>query len=68
MTVYKIIDIVGTSKKHFSDAAANAVKEAAKTVRNIRRAEVTKLDLKVEDDKVALYRAEVRVSFEIERR
>lgn len=67
MSVYKIIDIVGTSKKHFSDATKNAVEEAAKTVHNIRRAEVTKLDVKVENDKVVLYRAEVRISFEVER-
>lgn len=66
MTTYKIIDIVGTSEKNFADAAKNAVIEAAKTVRNIRRAEVTKLDVKVENDKAALYRAEVKLSFEIE--
>ena len=66
MTTYKIIDIVGTSEKNFADAAKNAVIEAAKTVRNIRRAEVTKLDVKVENDKVALYRAEMNISFEIE--
>ena len=66
MTIYKILDIVGTSEKSFSDAAKNAVVEAAKTVRKIRRAEVTKLDVKVENDKVALYRAEMNISFEIE--
>jgi len=66
MTTYKIIDIVGTSEKNFADAAKNAVIEAAKTVRNIRRAEVTKLDVKVENDKTALYRAEMKLSFEIE--
>ena len=67
MTTYKIIDIVGTSKKSFSDAAKNAVNESAKTVRDIRRAEVTKFDIKVVNDKVALYRAELKISFEIER-
>ena len=66
MTTYKIIDIVGTSEKNFADAAKNAVIEAAKTVRNIRRAEVTKLDVKVEDDKAVLYRTEMKLSFEIE--
>ena len=66
MTTYKIIDIVGTSEKNFADAAKNAVIEAAKTVRKIRRAEVTKLDVKVEDDKVVLYRTEMKLSFEIE--
>ena len=68
MSIYKIIDIVGTSEKSFADAAKNAVIEAAKTVKNIRRAEVTKLDVKVENDKVALYRAELSISFEIERK
>jgi flavin-binding protein dodecin len=67
MAVYKIIDIVGVSEKSFADAANNAVDEAAKTVRGIKRAEVVKLDMKVENDKVARYRAEVKVSFEIEK-
>lgn len=67
MPVYKIIDLVGTSEKSFADAANNAVIEASKTVRKIRRAEVTKFDVKVVDDKVVLYRAEMKISFEIER-
>ena len=67
MGVYKIIDIVGTSEKSFADAAKNAVIEAAKTIKKIRRAEVSKFDVKVENDKVALYRAEMKISFEIER-
>jgi dodecin len=67
MGIYKIIDIVGTSKKSFAEAAKNAVDEASQTVRKIRRAEVTKLDVKVEDDKLELYRAEMKISFEIER-
>ena len=67
MGIYKIIDIVGTSEKSFADAAKNAVNGAAKTVRKIRRAEVTKLDVKVENDKPALFRAEIKISFEIER-
>jgi flavin-binding protein dodecin len=67
MVVYKIIDIVGISDTSFADAAKNAVDEAAKTVRGIRRAEVVKLDLKVEGDAVTKYRAEMRISFEIEK-
>ena len=67
MGIYKIIDIVGTSEKSFADAAKNAVNGAAKTVRKIRRAEVTKFDVKVENDKPALFRAEMKISFEIER-
>ncbi len=67
MSVYKIIDLVGTSEKNFADAVNNAVIEASKTVRKIRRAEATKFDVKVVDDKVTLYRAEMKISFEIER-
>ncbi|EMR73667.1 hypothetical protein MBGDN05_00232 [Thermoplasmatales archaeon SCGC AB-539-N05] len=67
MGIYKIIDIVGTSEKSFADAAKNAVIETAKTVKKIRRAETTKLDVKVENNKVVLYRAEMKISFEIER-
>lgn len=67
MGVYKIVDIIGTSKKSFSDAAQMAITETAKTVRNIKRAEVTKFDIKVENDEPVLFRAEMRISFEIER-
>jgi len=67
MGVYKIIDIVGISQKSFSDAAKNAVIEMAKTVKKIRRAEVIKFDVKIEDDKPVLFRAEMKISFEIER-
>jgi flavin-binding protein dodecin len=67
MGIYKIIDIVGTSENSFSEAAKNAVTEAAKTVKNIKRAEVRKFDVKVVNDKVVLYRAEMNIAFEIER-
>ena len=67
MTVYKIIDIVGVSEVSFAEAAKAAVIEAAKTVRGIRRAEVSKLDIKVEKDKLVSFRAEMRISFEVER-
>jgi flavin-binding protein dodecin len=67
MGIYKIIDIVGTSEKSFSEAAKNAIIEATKTVREIRRAEVTKFDVKIVNDKISLYRAEMKISFEIER-
>lgn len=66
MVVYKIIDIVGTSEKSFSDATKNAIIEAVKTVRKLRRAEVTKFDVKIENDKLVMYRAEVKISFEVE--
>lgn len=67
MGVYKIIDIVGTSPKSFAEAGRNAILEASKTVKKIRRAEVNKLDIKVENDKPVLYRAEMKIAFEIER-
>lgn len=67
MGIYKIIDIVGTSERSFSDAADKAIKEVAKTVKNIKRAEITKMDVKVENDTVTQYRAELNISFEIER-
>lgn len=65
MVVYKIIDIVGISETSFADAAKNAVIEATKTVRGVKRAEVVKFDMKVENDQVTKFRAEVKISFEI---
>jgi flavin-binding protein dodecin len=62
-SVYKIIEVVGTSKKSFEEAAKNAVETSAKTLRDLRVAEVTKLDMKVEDGKVTAYRARVSISF-----
>jgi len=62
-SVYRITEIVGTSKKSWEDAAANAVKVASKTLRDLRVAEVIKLDMVVEDGKVAAYRARVALSF-----
>jgi len=67
MGIYKIIDVVGTSEKSFAEAAKNAIDGVAKTVKKIRRAEVSKFDVKVVNDKASLYRAEMKISFEIER-
>lgn len=61
--VYKIIEVVGTSKKSWADAGKNAVETAAKTLRDLRIAEVIKLDMKVEKGKVVAYRARVALSF-----
>jgi flavin-binding protein dodecin len=61
--VYKIVEVVGTSSKSWEDAANTAVSTAAKTLRDLRIAEVTKLDLKIEDGKVIAYRARVSLSF-----
>jgi dodecin len=62
-SVYRITELVGTSKKSWEDAAANAVNTAAKTLRDLRVAEVIKLDMVVEGGKVAAYRARVALSF-----
>ena len=63
-SVYKVTEIVGTSTKSWEDAAKNAVETAAKSLRDLRIAEVEKLDLKVDDDgKVVAYRARVSLSF-----
>ncbi len=65
-SVYKIIELVGTSETSWEEAAKAAVDTAGKNLRNLRVAEVTKLDMKVEDDKVVAYRARVSVSFKVE--
>jgi flavin-binding protein dodecin len=62
-SVYRITELVGTSTKSWEDAAASAVKAASKTLRDLRVAEVIKLDMVVEDGKVAAYRARVALSF-----
>ena len=62
-SVYKIIDLVGTSANSWEEAAKNAVETASKSLRDLRIAEIEKLDLKVEDGKVMAYRARVKLSF-----
>ncbi len=65
-SVYKIIELVGTSPDSWEQAAKNAVERAAQTLRDLRVAEVVELDMKVEDGQVAAYRARVKVSFKYE--
>ncbi|GAB1720835.1 MAG: Protein of unknown function DUF1458 [Nitrosospira sp.] len=65
-SVYRITEIVGTSKDSWEDAAKNAVKAAAKTLRDLRVAEIVKLDMVIEDGKVTAYRARVNLSFKYE--
>lgn len=62
-SVYKVIELVGTSATSWEDAAKNAVETAGKSLRNLRIAEVSKLDMKVDDGKVTAYRARVNLSF-----
>jgi hypothetical protein len=65
-SVYKVIELVGTSEKSWEDAAKNAVEKAGASLRNLRIAEVVQLDMKVENNKVTAYRARVKVSFKYE--
>jgi flavin-binding protein dodecin len=61
--VYRVTDIIGTSKVSWEDAARRAVELAAKSLRDLRIAEVSKLDMKIEGGKVVAYRARVSLSF-----
>ncbi|OGA00317.1 MAG: transporter [Betaproteobacteria bacterium RIFCSPLOWO2_02_67_12] len=61
--VYKIVDVIGTSPTSWEDAARNAVKTASKSLRDLRIAEVGKLDVKVENGKVTAFRARLSLSF-----
>lgn len=65
-SAYKIIELVGSSNVSWEEAAKNAVETASKTLRDLRIAEVTKLDMKIENGKVAAYRARVNLSFKYE--
>ena len=61
--VYRVTEIIGTSTVSWEDAAKNAVEIASKSLRDLRIAEVSKLDLKIEDGKVVAYRARLSLSF-----
>ncbi len=65
-SVYKIIELVGSSPNSWEEAAKNAVQEAGKSLKNLRIAEIGKLDMKMEEGKIAAYRARVKVSFKYE--
>lgn len=65
-SVYKVIELVGSSDVSWEDAAKQAVETAGKSLKNLRIAEINKLDLKVEDGKVVGYRARVSLSFKYE--
>jgi flavin-binding protein dodecin len=62
-SVYKIIELVGTSETSWVDAAKNAVGQASKSLEDLRIAEVISQDMKIEDGKIVAYRAKIRVSF-----
>ena len=65
-SVYKFIELVGTSKESWEKAAEAAVKKAAQTLRELRIAEIVELDMQIEKGKVVAYRAKVKVSFKYE--
>ena len=65
-SVYKIIEVVGTSTESWERAATVAVERASETLRDLRIAEVAQLDMQLEDGKVAAYRAKMKVSFKYE--
>jgi len=62
-SVYKVVELVGVSEESWEKAAAAAVETAAKSLRDLRIAEVTQLDMQIEDGKVRAYRAKLKVSF-----
>ncbi|MDI6695271.1 MAG: dodecin family protein [Anaerolineales bacterium] len=62
-SVYKVIELVGTSSESWEKAAAAAVETAAKSLRDLRIAEVVQLDMQIDDGKVVTYRAKVKLSF-----
>ena len=64
--VYRVTEIIGTSRTSWEEAAKNAVQAAAKSLRDLRVAEIRKLDMKVENGKVVAYRARVMLSFKYE--
>ena len=65
-SVYKVIELVGTSTESWEKAATVAVERAAQSLRDLRIAEVVQLDMALEDGKVEMYRAKVKVSFKYE--
>ena len=65
-SVYKIIELVGTSPESWDKAAANAITKASETLRDLRIARVSELDIQIKDGKIEYYRARIKVSFKFE--
>jgi flavin-binding protein dodecin len=65
-SVYKVIELVGTSTQSWEDAAKAAVERAGKSLRDLRVAEIVQLDMQLDDGKVEAYRAKIKVSFKYE--
>ncbi len=66
MSVYKMIEIIGTSKTSWEDAARVAIETAGESLRDLRVAEITKLDVRLDDGEIVEYRARVMISFKFE--
>ncbi|WP_374686789.1 dodecin family protein [Promineifilum sp.] len=66
MSVYKVIELVGTSKESWEDAARVAIETAGESLRDLRVAEITKLDIRLDDGEIVEYRARVLISFKFE--
>ena len=64
--VYRVTEVIGTSSSSWEDAARNAVKTASKSIRDLRIAEITKLDVRIENGKVSQFRARLSLSFKYE--
>ena len=64
--VYRVTEVIGTSSASWEDAARNAVKTAAKSIRDLRIAEITKLDVRIENGKISQFRARLSLSFKYE--
>ena len=65
-SVYKVIELVGSSTKSWEDAAANAIIKASKSLRDLRIAEVSAMDILLNDGKIEFYRTKVKLSFKFE--
>lgn len=65
-SVYKVIELVGSSETSWEDAVKKAVESASKSIRDLRVCEVVKLDTKIEDNMIVAYRARVQLSFKYE--
>ncbi len=66
MSVYKMIEVIGTSKTSWEDAARVAIETAGESLRDLRVAEITKLDVRLDDGEIVEYRARVMISFKFE--
>ena len=64
-SIYKVIEVIGTSEKSWEDAAKSAIDKASQSIKDLRIAEVVSQDLKIENDKVVAYRTKVSLSFKI---